>query len=284
MASVAEIDGLTVPEVFLLDTYTNAEAAYSVRRLYSGYTGAAMRVRRDSDNTEQDIGFDPNGDLDTAAIASFVGTGNNGYIRYWYDQATAGGTGSGIDASQPTAGSQPQIYNGTSVIDLNGKPMLDINGATSPPGYTQMQGTSFTGGATLYTLCENNGATDGYSFAGPSPALQYIRPRSDRVRYEHNGGVNFFDTFGSGQQGVIITDDNATNITFDVFTSSFQGSSSGTGGTASTVNSLAAYLGVSTGISSPVLGLQEVVIWSGVKNGTDRDGIESNINGYFGVY
>jgi len=39
----------------LLDLYPNAAAAYSVRKLRSAYTGSAIRVRRSSDNTEQDI-------------------------------------------------------------------------------------------------------------------------------------------------------------------------------------------------------------------------------------
>jgi hypothetical protein len=55
----------------LLDTYTGAGGAYSVRLLRTAYTGDAMRIREDSGNTETDIGFDSNGDLDTAAIKSF---------------------------------------------------------------------------------------------------------------------------------------------------------------------------------------------------------------------
>ena len=41
----------------LLDTYPNAAVAYSLRKLRTAYTGAAIRVRRSSDNAEQDIGF-----------------------------------------------------------------------------------------------------------------------------------------------------------------------------------------------------------------------------------
>ena len=43
--------------VGLLDTYPNAAAAYSVRKLRTAYTGSAIRVRRSSDNAEQNIGF-----------------------------------------------------------------------------------------------------------------------------------------------------------------------------------------------------------------------------------
>ncbi len=111
----------------LLDTYSGAAAAYSTRRLYSLYTGAALRVREDSGDTETDIGFDSNGDLDTAAIATHCGTAN-GYVTKWYGQESSGGTGSGLDAAQATSGSQPQIYDGSAVITENGKPTLDFNG------------------------------------------------------------------------------------------------------------------------------------------------------------
>ncbi len=43
--------------VGLLDDYPSAAAAYSVRKLRSAYTGSAIRVRRASDNAEQNIGF-----------------------------------------------------------------------------------------------------------------------------------------------------------------------------------------------------------------------------------
>lgn len=67
----------------LLDDYP-AELAYSLRKLRTSYTGSAIRVRRDSDNAEQDIGFSSN-DLDTASLLSFVGSGN-GFVTTWYDQ------------------------------------------------------------------------------------------------------------------------------------------------------------------------------------------------------
>ena len=58
--------------VGLLDLFPNAAAAYSLRKLRAAYSGAAVRVRRSSDNTEQDIGFTAQGELDTASLLSFV--------------------------------------------------------------------------------------------------------------------------------------------------------------------------------------------------------------------
>lgn len=88
----------------LLDLLSaSASAAYSTRKLRSAYNGYSMRVRRSSDNTEQDIGFDASGNLDTSALTTFVGAGN-GYVKTWYDQS-----GNGRDATQTTTGSQPAI-------------------------------------------------------------------------------------------------------------------------------------------------------------------------------
>lgn len=68
----------------ILDTYPNAKAGYSLRLLSSDYTGFCIRVRRSSDNAEQDIGFDGN-ELDTSSLLSFCGV-NSGYVTTWYNQ------------------------------------------------------------------------------------------------------------------------------------------------------------------------------------------------------
>lgn len=92
---------------YLLDTYP-ADAAYSVRKLKSDAT-LSLRVRRSSDNAEQDIGFDGD-NLDTSALTTFVGA-NDGFVTTWYDQS-----GNGNNSSQATAGNQPQIVSSGSVI------------------------------------------------------------------------------------------------------------------------------------------------------------------------
>jgi len=55
----------------LLDLYTGAAAAYSLRKLRNGYTGGAIEVRRSADGATQDIGF-VDGELDTASLEEFV--------------------------------------------------------------------------------------------------------------------------------------------------------------------------------------------------------------------
>lgn len=73
----------------LLDTYGSATAGYSVRKLRTAYAGSCLRVQRSSDSTEQNIGFDGSGYLDTAAMLTFAGAGDCGAVT-WYDQSGNG--------------------------------------------------------------------------------------------------------------------------------------------------------------------------------------------------
>lgn len=98
-------------------------AGYSLRSLRRGYTGSSIRVRRSSDDTEQDIGFTNIGRLDTLSLTGFVGTGS-GYIAKWYDQS-----GNGKDAEQSTTGSQPRIVNSGTLDTLNGNPSIYFDGS-----------------------------------------------------------------------------------------------------------------------------------------------------------
>jgi hypothetical protein len=93
----------------LLNDYSGAAAAYSLRLLDNTYTGDAIVVRRASDNTTQAIGF-VNNELDTATLESFC-SGTDGFVTTWYDQS-----GNGNDATQVAASGQPKIVSaGTSL-------------------------------------------------------------------------------------------------------------------------------------------------------------------------
>ena len=82
----------------LLDDYSGAAAAYSLRQLSSTYSGDAIVVRRASDNTTQAIGFVDN-ELDTASLETFC-SGTDGFVTTWYDQSGASGA---ADMTQSTA-------------------------------------------------------------------------------------------------------------------------------------------------------------------------------------
>lgn len=119
-----------------------AHAVYGLVRLVDGYTGPAIRIFRDSDDTELDIDFLVGGGLDTTAILNFVGAAN-AYVVAWYDQTpnerhayTAGGTSSPVVAA-----------SGAMITDYAGNHALDFNG-----------------GSTHFTTAENaNWLEDGYT-------------------------------------------------------------------------------------------------------------------------
>lgn len=93
----------------LLDLYPGATFAVGLRKLRRTYKGACIRVRRASDNTEQDIGFV--GDLlDTNALSTFC-SGTEGYIRTWYDQSV-----NENEAGISTTSLQPQIYASGAIL------------------------------------------------------------------------------------------------------------------------------------------------------------------------
>ena len=104
----------------LLDTYSGAAVAYSLRKLRSGYSGSAIRVRRSSDNTEQDIGF-TNNELDTTSLTSFVGA-NDGYITTIYDQS-----GNSNNLTQATASNQGVIVSSGTINTVNSKPCINLS-------------------------------------------------------------------------------------------------------------------------------------------------------------
>jgi hypothetical protein len=116
--------GGTAPFVGLLDTYSGAAAAYSLRKLSTTYTGSAIRVRRSSDNTETDIGFS-GANLDTSSLTSFC-SGTDGFVTTWYDQS-----GNSRNALNTTAANQPQIVSSGSVLTTNGKPAIKWSGGSN---------------------------------------------------------------------------------------------------------------------------------------------------------
>lgn len=114
-----------VEDAPLLDAYGGAHAAYSLRKLNSDYTGAAIRVVKISSAPypEQDIGFDANGNLDLDALDTFL-DGYGGNVKIWYDQS-----GNGNDVTQPAIGSSPNIQTTSGNLQrVDGRVALRFDG------------------------------------------------------------------------------------------------------------------------------------------------------------
>lgn len=116
----------------------SASLAVSTRKLSSSYSGNCIRVRRSSDNTEQDIGFSGNA-LDTSSLLSFVGA-NDGFVVRWYDQS-----GNGRYFNQSTTANQPQIVSSGSVVTgVGGEPALNCDGSNDGFSLLNSNATSTT--------------------------------------------------------------------------------------------------------------------------------------------
>lgn len=109
----------------LVDTVTvSAARAYACRKVVLAYAGSALRVRRSSDNTEQDIGFATGGDLDTTALLAFAGAGS-AFVKTWYDQS-----GNARDLTQSTNSAQGRIVNAGSLETVGAKAAVAFTGAS----------------------------------------------------------------------------------------------------------------------------------------------------------
>jgi len=121
-----------------VDSVGSAKVAFGLRKLRAAYTGYAIRVRRSSDNSTQDIGFNNEGDLDTAALLDFVGTGS-GYVTIWYDQS-----GNTTNATQSTVGYQPSIVVSGQLNMVNNRPAIKYDGTDDRMTFSRTISDDFT--------------------------------------------------------------------------------------------------------------------------------------------
>jgi hypothetical protein len=160
------------PAARLLNSYPNAAVAYSTRLLRNGYSGSAIRVRRSSDNAEQNIGFTAGGDLDTSSLTSFVGA-NNGFVTTWYDQS-----GNGNNAVQTTAANQPIIVSGGTIFTLSGtgvsRPILRFDGVNDSMALTNTINTDVHTSAYPTQKRSSAGYTAWFTGVGDAPFTPII--------------------------------------------------------------------------------------------------------------
>ena len=132
--------------LLLDESYMSGKVAFAfgLRKLKSTAT-ASIRVRRSSDDAEQDIGFDGN-DLDTTSLLSFIGA-NNGIVVKLYDQS-----GNGNHANHVVSGTkyQPAIVSSGTLQKINEKATMYSDSAD---GSTQHCFDLTTAYSTRYDFC-----------------------------------------------------------------------------------------------------------------------------------
>jgi hypothetical protein len=123
---------------------TNQESRYGLRKRVSTYTGPALRLKRSTDNAQQNIGFTSNGELDVASAMAFLPAGTTGYIVNWFDQTPAA-----RHLTQNYDGYWPYLVFG---VGPGGKPALDFKDSQ------QLYGNVVWGGASprsMYAVYQN---------------------------------------------------------------------------------------------------------------------------------
>ena len=281
-----------------------------------------MRVRRASDNVEADVGFDA-GELkltspisntsdalsytDFADFVDHTGTPTDAFCRWWYDQS-----GNANDAGQPTAGTQPQIYDSATGLIEDGsvgneKPALSFNSDGFAPitgsksdilFHTSTQGMLYNVGnytasqGQLRIIAETNGTSSSKS--------GFVFGLDDRASTGNNDYGYYSVSTGVGASNAIIATQEASfvgaqylmAIHYDLATGIFQyqngslfdsfislGISYGTG---DATNDLAIGSLAGNYTYSLVGKMQELILYNA--DDTNRSAIEININGFFGIY
>ena len=185
----------------LLDDYPGAYAAYSVRKLRSGYTGNALQVIKTDNSTTQDIGFDANGNLDTAAITSFL-AGGTGYISVWYDQS-----GNGYDLTRGYGTAQayygPRIANSGVIDTLNGYPALYFDNISNV-SRVELKNTSVSFTEDTFSTYTVSYTPNGASSSNYTKYGRMISVRGPAQDYENNTGWTTFVSTPTGLDGLYL--------------------------------------------------------------------------------
>jgi hypothetical protein len=285
--------------VGVLDSYSGAAAAWSIRKLSAAYSGYAINVRRSSDNATQDIGFDGTGYLDTTALLSFVGAGN-GFVTKWYDQS-----GNRLDRAQASSGAQPLIVNSGSLVTLNGKAAVDFTGGTASmtAGTTSSFNYLHNGTKSFVSLVQNENGAASERFintGGSSTAQVGFLLRSAATNgigctvangSSGNSSIGTSQTsitgLGSFRQfilGLVLDASNATaanRASLYINGSDNQFSNSST--TAPSMSNAAQAMGAPDSSTTYTGKMQEMIFWN-TDQTNNRTGIRDNQKSYYGTY
>lgn len=186
-----------------LDMVDGAAAAIGLRKLSTNWYGKCCRIRRSSDNAEQDIDF-RGLDFDVTAFSAFIGTGS-GYITTIYDQS-----GNGHDATQAMAANQPvitlNVQNGRPVIKFTAISQTFLTFGTilgKPANYTNVSAFSISNtNNVMYVLGSGNSTSNGVTTWG-GLYMNRVLGSPNRLplgctSYFHSDGTNgMFDTMNA---------------------------------------------------------------------------------------
>ena len=247
----------------LIDAYPGAAAAYSLRSLSLAYGGSVVRVRRSSDNTEQDFTATQ---VTDGTLTTFCGAGD-GFVQTWYDQS-----GNGRAASMTTTTLQPQIVTSGSLVTHNSKPALSITssrGSFLAPGLAGLSRVD-------YFVVRNSTATSNILFDnGIESLISWIAMQSSTNTTTSLG-------FGSSTMranGVAQTLTNRGSVFTAVNGYKLEATANATFNPWASVR----FFGYDRSTWAPVGSVQEMIFY-GSNQTSSQAAIESNINTHYAIY
>lgn len=248
---------------YLLDTYTGASVAYSLRKLKSTTTNV-IRVRRSSDNAEQDFGASQ---ITDGTLTAFCGVGS-GFVTTIYDQV-------GSNHMIQTLATRQGIIVSDGVLNtLNGKPVIlrsvDTNG-----GYLSTYQPNGTGKSLFYV--GSNGLKNNAIFGSSSGGgdYGYISQQGSTSTAVNNVYVSLSNEKLNGSTAIYSTRSDFYNLTVNQFLLL----------TNINFNFIDNSLSIGYRFNSPsnfgMSSFQEMIIWDNQLNTTEK---ETAINKQYNIY
>ena len=273
----------------LLDLYPGAAAAYSLRELRTGVT-SVVRVRRSGDITEADFTASQ---ITDGTLTTWVGAGNGGFVRTWYDQS-----GNSRDATMTVTTQQPQIVSAGVLSVVNSKPGLFFDASNDYLAFAEIDLDAATFSA-VSMRTSSNLYQSVFTVGNPSQSYGSI---SFNVNNDSNYGpliVPVRSNSTSHAKGGLLRQNAQRLITgtwdgvSNTALSSFGIWDNGAGVSLSSSsavgieNSTESGIGIAYSLGSRVSywggAIQEVVIWP-ANLSASRAAIDANINGHYSIY
>jgi hypothetical protein len=279
------------------DNFAGVTAYYSLRRFTKGEDNNAIRVRRSSDDTEQDIGFDANGDLDSTALLAFVGTGgtDNGFVTTWYDQS-----GNGNDATNSTESEQPLIVSGGTLVEENSKAAVEFSGNPVYLDASSAISDAFTGNSVYqkFEVAQVTSTSKGGILCANTGYRSFFNPPSyDYANFHNPNGLEVISSLSVDRTNQFLFsesfDANTGGGTYELYGNGALERSQGSEGTSNLDTPTSVYIGRDPigGSSAYLVGkIQEIIFFNSDQSanlGTVTTGggtlIQGNINTYFDI-
>lgn len=254
----------------LLDEFTGAAAAYSLRDLSVLRNAPVVRVRRSTDNAEQDFSATQ---VTDGTLTTFCGAGN-GFVATWYDQS-----GNGLHLGQTTISNQPQIVTSGALQTEGSKPCIKHAAGTNALTVATSYSSTFH---SVFKVCRVTATGNPYRILSIAPEAAILRKEANNAYQMYGSGMNnvsagTFPTTRVLLSGVWLHADG------DMFGysngASIVTNTTGSGATASPT----AYTIGGVATEGIVGNVQEVIIYRSNQS-LSRTAIEANINAYYAIY